>query len=102
MLGKMPGSLASDRPDWSGPTAAAEHLAGGWSGNVPSTQYWATYLPRLYVGMKSHNQAQTSVRVFNFRGNNQKSGDQARRPDGTIRRRNVNISTCLLFIMGGL
>ena len=27
MLGKMPGSLASDRTDWSGPTAG-EHLAG--------------------------------------------------------------------------
>ena len=37
MLGKMPGSLASECPDWSGPTAAAEHLAGKEMFQVLST-----------------------------------------------------------------
>ena len=50
----------------------------------------------VYVRMKSPNQAQTSVRDRDFRGNNQAGEgrpDQTR-PDGTMRR-NVNISTCL-------
>ena len=37
MLGKMPGSLASDRPDWSGPTAAATVNNNNSGGISPST-----------------------------------------------------------------
>ena len=49
MLGKMPGSLASDRPDWSGPTAAAEHLAGKEMFQVLSTGLNILFNNQAYI-----------------------------------------------------